>query len=101
MRLLTAHKILISAAIVLALLLAVRAGFNYSSSQAKSEAASAAAGVAMAGILAAYLRAIWRRWSSAAPKTSNRPRSQRGAVSVLGSGGIGDRERAITDANTH
>ena len=61
MRLLTAHKILISAAVVLALLLAVRAGFNYSSTQAKSEAASAVAGVVVAGVLAAYLRTIWRR----------------------------------------
>jgi hypothetical protein len=61
MRLLTAHKILISAAVALALLLAVRAAFNYSSTHAKSEVASAAAGVAIAGILGAYLRTIWRR----------------------------------------
>jgi hypothetical protein len=61
MRLLTAHKILISAAVVLALLLAARAAFNYSSSQVKSDAASAVAGLVMAGVLGAYLRTIWRR----------------------------------------
>jgi hypothetical protein len=61
MRLLTAHKILISSAIVLALLLAARAGFKYSSSQAKSDVASLLAGLVIAGVLAAYLRTIWRR----------------------------------------
>jgi hypothetical protein len=61
MRLLTAHKILISAALVLALLLAVRAAFNYSSRQVKSDAASAVAGLVAAGVLGAYLRTIWRR----------------------------------------
>jgi hypothetical protein len=61
MRLLTAHKILISAAVVLALLVAARATFNYSSSQAKSDAASIAAGLVIAGVLGAYLRTIWRR----------------------------------------
>jgi hypothetical protein len=61
MRLLTAHKILISAAVVLALLLAARAGFNYSSSQAKSDVASLAAGLVLAGVFGAYLRTIWRR----------------------------------------
>ena len=61
MRLLTAHKILISAAIVLALLLAARAAFNYSSSQAKSDGASIAAGLVIAGVLSVYLRTIWRR----------------------------------------
>jgi hypothetical protein len=61
MRLLTAHKILISAAVVLAVLLAVRAAFNYSSTHMKSEAISAGAGLVVAGVLAAYLRTIWRR----------------------------------------
>ena len=61
MRLLTAHKILISAAVALAVLLAIRAAFNYSSTQAKSEAVSALSGLAVAGVLAAYLRTIWRR----------------------------------------
>jgi hypothetical protein len=61
MRLLTAHKILISAAVVLALLLAARAAFNYSSTQAKSDAASIAAGLVLAGVLGTYLRTIWRR----------------------------------------
>ena len=61
MRLLTAHKILISAAVVLAVLLAIRAGFNYSSTQVKSEALSAVAGLVVAGALVAYLRTIWRR----------------------------------------
>jgi hypothetical protein len=61
MRLLTAHKILISAAVVLAVLLAVRATFNYSSTQAKSEAVTAVAGLVVGGLLAAYLRTIWRR----------------------------------------
>jgi hypothetical protein len=61
MRLLTAHKILISAAIVLALLLAARAGFNYSSNPSKSDVASLLAGLVIAGVLGAYLRTIWRR----------------------------------------
>jgi hypothetical protein len=61
MRLLTAHKVLISAAVVLALLLAARAAFNYSSSQAQSDAVSVAAGLLTAGVLGAYLRTIWRR----------------------------------------
>jgi hypothetical protein len=61
MRLLTAHKILISAAVVLALLVAARAAFNYSSTQAKSDAVSIAAGLVIAGVLSSYLRTIWRR----------------------------------------
>ena len=61
MRLLTAHKILISAAVALALLLTARAAFNYSSSQAKSDVASGAAGLVIAGVLGAYLRSIWRK----------------------------------------
>ena len=61
MRLITAHKILISAAVALAVLLAARAAFNYSSNHMKSEASSALAGLVMAGVLAAYLRTIWRR----------------------------------------
>jgi hypothetical protein len=61
MSLLTAHKIVISAAVVLALLLAARAGFNYSSGHAKSDAASVAASLAIAGALLVYLRTIWRR----------------------------------------
>jgi hypothetical protein len=61
MRLLTAHKILISAALVLALLLTVRAGFNYSSSHMASDAASAVVGLCLAVALGVYLRALWRR----------------------------------------
>ena len=61
MRLLTAHKILISAAVALAVLLAIRAGFNYSSTHVKSEALSAVAGLVVAGALVTYLRTIWRR----------------------------------------
>jgi hypothetical protein len=61
MSLLKAHKILISAAVLLALLLAARAGFNYSSSHAKSDAATGVAGLVIAGVLLAYLRTIWRR----------------------------------------
>jgi len=61
MRLLTLHKILIAGAALVAMLVAARAGFNYSSSHAKSEAASAAAGVVIAGALLTYLRSIWRR----------------------------------------
>jgi hypothetical protein len=61
MRLLTLHKILISAAVLLALLLTARAAFNYSSGQAKSDAASAVAGLVVAGVLGTYLRSIWRR----------------------------------------
>ena len=61
MRLLTAHKILISAAVALALLLTVRAAFNYSSTHMNSEAVSALGSLALAGVLTAYLRKIWRR----------------------------------------
>ncbi|HMI86127.1 MAG TPA: hypothetical protein VK550_18660 [Polyangiaceae bacterium] len=61
MRLLTAHKVLISAAVVMALLLAARAAFNYSSTQAKSDVASVVAALMIAGVLGAYLRLIWRR----------------------------------------
>jgi len=61
MRLLTAHKILISAAVLLALLLTARSAFNYSSSHVNSDAASAVAGLVIAAVLGAYLRTIWRR----------------------------------------
>jgi hypothetical protein len=61
MRLLTVHKVLISAAIVLALLLVARAAFNYSSSHSRSDAASGVAGLVLAGVFGAYLRSIWRR----------------------------------------
>ncbi|HMJ52209.1 MAG TPA: hypothetical protein VK540_09040 [Polyangiaceae bacterium] len=61
MRLLTAHKVLISVAVVMALLLTARAAFNYSSSHAKSDAASSVAGLVAAGVLGLYLRTIWRR----------------------------------------
>ena len=61
MSLLKAHKILISAAVILAFLLAARAGFNYSSSHAKSDAGSVVAGLVIAGVLLVYLRTIWRR----------------------------------------
>ena len=61
MRLLTVHKILIAAGAGLALLLAVRGAFIYSSSHASSDAATGGAGLVIAGILLTYLRSIWRR----------------------------------------
>jgi hypothetical protein len=61
MRLLTAHKILISAAVLLALLLTARAAFNYSATRAKSDGASALAGLVLAAGFGTYLRSIWRR----------------------------------------
>jgi len=61
MRLLTAHKILISAALVLALLLTARAAFNYSANHMKSDGASAGIGLVLAAALGVYLRTLWRR----------------------------------------
>ena len=61
MRLLKLHKILISAAVGLALLLAARGIFNYSSSHVKSDGATGLAGLVIAAILLMYLRSIWRR----------------------------------------
>ena len=61
MRLLTAHKILISAALFLSLLMTVRAAVIYASSQANSDVAFAALGLVLSVCLGLYLRAIWRR----------------------------------------
>ena len=61
MRLLTAHKILISAGAGLGLLLAARGAFNYSSTHVSTDLATGAAGLVIAGILLTYLRSIWRR----------------------------------------
>ena len=61
MRLLTAHKILISAALLLALLLTVRSAFMYASSHAKSDMSFAGLGLLFSLALALYLRALWPR----------------------------------------
>lgn len=61
MRLLTVHKILIAMGAGLALLLAARGAFLYSSSHVNEGAATGVAGIVIAGILLTYLRSIWRR----------------------------------------
>jgi hypothetical protein len=61
MRLITAHKILIGAAFVLALLLIARSAFSYVASRASGDLAFTAAGVVLAVALAVYLRALWHR----------------------------------------
>jgi hypothetical protein len=61
MRLLTAHKILICAALLLSLLMTVRASLIYASGHANSDAAFAVLGLVLSVCLALYLRAIWRR----------------------------------------
>jgi hypothetical protein len=61
MRLLTAHKILIGAALALALLLTARSAFSYASTHAHQDLAFAGASVVLAVLLAVYLRAIWHR----------------------------------------
>jgi uncharacterized BrkB/YihY/UPF0761 family membrane protein len=61
MRLITAHKILIGAALVLALLLIARSAFSYASSRAGGDLAFTAAGVVLALALAVYLRALWHK----------------------------------------
>jgi hypothetical protein len=61
MRLLTAHKILISAALFLSLLMTVRAGVIYASSHANSDVVFAVLGLLLSVCLGLYLRAIWGR----------------------------------------
>jgi len=61
MRLLTAHKILIGFAVVLALLLTARSASNYGSTRAPSELVFAVAGFVLAIALGVYLRALWKR----------------------------------------
>jgi membrane protein YdbS with pleckstrin-like domain len=61
MRLMTAHKITIGAASVLALILAVRAALLYSSNHDRSELAHVAIAIVILLALGAYLRSIWRR----------------------------------------
>jgi hypothetical protein len=61
MRLLTLHKILISAGIGLALLLALRGAYLYTSSHLRSDAGTGLAGLVIAAILLTYLRSNWRR----------------------------------------
>lgn len=61
MRLLTAHKVVISAALFLSLLMTVRASVIYASSHANSDVAFAALGLSLSVCLGLYLRAIWRR----------------------------------------
>jgi hypothetical protein len=58
MRLITAHKILISAAIVLALLLVIRSASIYASSHANSDLYQAGIGLVVAAGLAVYLRSL-------------------------------------------
>jgi hypothetical protein len=61
MRLITAHKILISAAILLALLLVIRSFVIYSSMHATSDLYQAGIGLFLAAGLVIYLRALWSR----------------------------------------
>jgi len=61
MRLLTAHKILIGAALALALLLTARSAFSYASTHAPSDLAFAGASIVFAILLGVYLRALWHR----------------------------------------
>jgi hypothetical protein len=61
MRLITAHKILIAASILLALLLVARSAYIYASTQVNSELYQAAVGLLLAAALGVYLRALWRR----------------------------------------
>jgi hypothetical protein len=61
MRLLTAHKILIGAALVLALVFAGRSVSNYASTHANSELIYAGASLALAAAFASYLRFLWHR----------------------------------------
>jgi hypothetical protein len=61
MRLLTAHKILIGASLLLALLLTARAASNYAATHAHSELGFAIAGAVLAVALGVYLRALWHR----------------------------------------
>ena len=61
MRLLTAHKILIGAALVLALLFAARSAFSYASTHAQSDLVFAGASIVFGILLGVYLRALWHR----------------------------------------
>jgi hypothetical protein len=61
MRLITAHKILIGAALVLALLLTLRSSVIYASTHAPNYLVIALVDVVLAALLAVYLRALWRR----------------------------------------
>jgi len=61
MRLLVAHKILISAALFLAILLLVRGVRLYLATQSVSELAMGIASGGVGVVLAVYLRYIWRK----------------------------------------
>jgi len=61
MRLITAHKILISAALALALILSLRSGVLYSAHHARTDAVLAAVALGVAFLLGAYLRQLFRR----------------------------------------
>jgi hypothetical protein len=61
MRLITAHKILISTAVALSLLMSVRAAVLFASGGAASDLIFAVVGLALAVALALYLRTLWRR----------------------------------------
>jgi hypothetical protein len=61
MRLITAHKILIAAALVLSLLLTARGIWMYGRTHQRTEASFAATGVLLAVPLGLYLRALRRR----------------------------------------
>jgi hypothetical protein len=61
MRLITAHKILIAASIVLALLLVARSASIYASTHVNSELYQAGVGLVLSAGLGLYLRALWRR----------------------------------------
>ena len=61
MRLLTAHKILISSALVLALILSLRSAFLYSARGARIDAVLSALALGLAFLLGWYLRQLFRR----------------------------------------
>jgi hypothetical protein len=61
LRLLTAHKILIAAALVLALLLTARSAFLFFARQSRADAPFAAASFALAVTLGWYLRKLLGR----------------------------------------
>jgi hypothetical protein len=61
MRLLTAHKIFIGAALLLALLFAARAAYGHGSSHANSDVIYAVVSLVVAAFLGLYLRFLWHR----------------------------------------
>ena len=61
MRLLTAHKILITAAAILAMLLVARSAMLYAKGHGPGELITVGVGLVLTAILGAYLRSLLRR----------------------------------------